>query len=145
MALHRAGSTETKRLFLESVNSRMRDAFLNETLLRNLAHSLELVKAWGADYNSARPHWTLGDQPAAGFAMHLTTAITRLAACDESFTRGRLLNPRQKAQMTCGFYSWMDEGPFACQRHSTDNQLGMQCPCCVYRTQDINQISRTHP
>ena len=73
--------------FVESFNGRMRDEFLNETLFRNLAHARELITAWITDYNTARPHSALGYQTPAGFALHLTTAIARPAARDESSAR----------------------------------------------------------
>jgi putative transposase len=65
----------------------MRDEFLNETLFRNLAHARDLITAWAAGYNTERPHSTLGYQTPAGFALHLTTAIARPAARDESSAR----------------------------------------------------------
>lgn len=65
----------------------MRDEFLNETLFRNLAHARDLFTAWAAGYNTERPHSTLGYQTPAGFALHLTTAIARPAARDESSAR----------------------------------------------------------
>ena len=79
--------------FVESFNGRMRDEFLNETLLRNIAHARELIAAWVTDYNTERPHSALGYQTPAGFALHLTTAITRPAARDESSARGAIAQP----------------------------------------------------
>lgn len=73
--------------FVESFNGRMRDEFLNETLFRNLAHARDLIAEWVTDYNTARPHSALGYQTPAGFALHLTTAIARPAARDESSAR----------------------------------------------------------
>lgn len=59
--------------FVESFNGRMRDEFLNETLLRNLAHARELTAAWVTDYNTNRPHSALAYQTPAGFALQLTS------------------------------------------------------------------------
>jgi putative transposase len=73
--------------FVESFNGQMRDEFLNETLLRNLAHARDLITAWVTDSNTARPHSALAYQTPAGFALHLTTAIARPAARDESSAR----------------------------------------------------------
>jgi putative transposase len=73
--------------FVESFNGRMRDEFLNETLLRNLADARDLIAAWVTDDNTARPHSALGYQTPAGFALYLTTAIARAAARDESSAR----------------------------------------------------------
>ncbi len=82
--------------FVESFNGRMRDEFLNETLFRNLAHARDLIAAWVTDYNTARPHSALGCQTPAGFALHLTTAIARPAARDESSARRAIAQPTPK-------------------------------------------------
>jgi putative transposase len=74
-------------------NGRMRDEFLNETLFRNLAHARDLIATWVTDYNTERPHSALGYQTPAGFALHLTTAIARPAACDESSARPAIAQP----------------------------------------------------
>lgn len=79
--------------FVESFNGRMRDEFLNETLFRNLAHARDLITAWVTDYNTARPHSALGYQTPAGFALHLTTAISRPAARDEGSARRPIAQP----------------------------------------------------
>jgi putative transposase len=73
---------------VESFDGKKRDAFLNETLFRNLAHARELLSAWTTDYNNQRPHSALGDQ---------TPAIARPAALLESPRAGRLLSPRRLA------------------------------------------------
>jgi putative transposase len=83
--------------FVESFNGRMRDEFLNETLFRNLAHARDLIAAWVTDYNTERPHSALGYQTPAGFALHLTTAIARPAARDESSARRAIAQPAPKA------------------------------------------------
>lgn len=79
--------------FVESFTGRMRDEFLNETLFRNLAHARELISAWVADYNTARPHSALGNQTPAGFTLHLTTAIASPAARNESSERRAIAQP----------------------------------------------------
>jgi putative transposase len=79
--------------FVESFNGRMRDEFLNETLFRNIAHARDLIDAWVTDYNTARPHSSLGYQTPAGFALNLTTAIARPAARDESSARRAIAQP----------------------------------------------------
>ncbi len=79
--------------FVESFNGRMRDEFLNETLLRNLTHARDLISAWRTDYNTTRPHSALGCQTPAGFALYLTTTIARAAARDESSARRAIAQP----------------------------------------------------
>ena len=73
----------------------MRDKFLNETLFRSLAHARALIAAQVTDYNTARAHSVLGYQTPAGFALHLTTAIARPAARDESSARRAIAQTAQ--------------------------------------------------
>ena len=58
--------------FVESFNGRMRDELLNETLFRDLDHARQLIGAWVADYNTARPHSALGYKTPAAYAEQLT-------------------------------------------------------------------------
>lgn len=59
----------------------------------HLAHARDLIAAWVTDYNTARPHSALGYQTPAGFSLHLTTAIARPAARDESSARRAIALP----------------------------------------------------
>ena len=54
--------------FVESFNGRMRDELLNETLFLDLDHGRQLIGAWVADYNTARPHSSLGYKTPAAYA-----------------------------------------------------------------------------
>jgi transposase InsO family protein len=58
--------------FVESFNGRMRDELLNETLFLDLDQARQLIGAWVADYNTARPHSSLGYKTPAAYAHHLT-------------------------------------------------------------------------
>lgn len=78
---------------MESFNGRMRDEFLNETLFRNLAHARDRIYAWVRDYNTTRPHSSLGYQTPAGFALNMINAIARPAARDESSARRAIAQP----------------------------------------------------
>src|SRR6202789_1347347 len=69
--------------FCESFNGRMRDELLNETLFFGLDHAQARIAAWADDYNSQRPHSSLGYLTPAAYAANLT------ATCD------RLRNPNQ--------------------------------------------------
>jgi hypothetical protein len=79
--------------FVESFNGRMRDALLNETMFRNLAHARVVVAAWAADYNTERPHSALDDQTPADYARALTTAIARPATRDDNAARRAIAQP----------------------------------------------------
>ena len=58
--------------FVESFNGRMRDELLNETLFLNLDQARLLIGAWVTDYNTARPHSSLGYRTPAAYADQLT-------------------------------------------------------------------------
>ena len=57
--------------YIESFNGRMRDELLNETLFFDLDQARQLIGAWVADYNTARPHSSLGYQTPAAYADQL--------------------------------------------------------------------------
>jgi putative transposase len=61
----------TQNAFVESFNGRMRDELLNETLFTSLAHAREKIAAWAQDYNTGRPHSSLGYATPAAFAADL--------------------------------------------------------------------------
>ena len=46
--------------YIESFNGRMRDELLNESLFIDLDQARRLIGAWVTDYNTARPHSSLG-------------------------------------------------------------------------------------
>jgi putative transposase len=61
----------TQNAFVESFNGRMRDDLLNETLFTSIAHAREKIAIWVDDYNTARPHSSLGYTTPAAFAADL--------------------------------------------------------------------------
>lgn len=58
--------------YIESFNGRMRDELLNESLFIGLDQARQLLGAWVADYNTARPHSSLGYKTPAANAGTLT-------------------------------------------------------------------------
>jgi transposase InsO family protein len=58
--------------YIESFNGRMRDELLNETLFFDLDKARQLIGAWVADYNTARPHSSLVYRTPAAYADQLT-------------------------------------------------------------------------
>ena len=58
--------------FVESFNGRMRDKLLNESLFLGLDHARELIATWVSDFNTQRPHSSLGYQTPADFARTIT-------------------------------------------------------------------------
>lgn len=54
--------------YVESFNGRMRDELLNETLFHGLDHARAVIREWAADYNTCRPHSSIGYQTPASYA-----------------------------------------------------------------------------
>ncbi len=46
--------------FVESFNGRLRDECLNQHIFGNLAEAREIIENWRIDYNTERPHTSLG-------------------------------------------------------------------------------------
>ncbi|WP_199260336.1 IS3 family transposase [Paracoccus binzhouensis] len=69
--------------YVESFNGRMRDELLNESLFFGLDHARSAIAEWRQDFNTARPHSSLGYQTPAAFAG--TLAAT---GSDASLDRG---------------------------------------------------------
>jgi integrase-like protein len=46
--------------FIESFNGRLRDEFLNETMFTSLAQARAVLEEWRRDYNTVRPHSSIG-------------------------------------------------------------------------------------
>jgi putative transposase len=53
--------------FAESFNGRLRDECLNEHLFPSLAAARRIIEAWRTDYNTVRPHSSLGGMAPAEF------------------------------------------------------------------------------
>src|SRR4051794_1057177 len=58
--------------YIESFNGRMRDELLNESLFIDLDQARQLIGAWVTDFNTARPHSSLGYKTPAAYAGTLT-------------------------------------------------------------------------
>ena len=54
--------------FAESFIGRLRDECLNETLFLNLAHARDVLSRWRIDYNTTRPHSSLGGMTPSAWA-----------------------------------------------------------------------------
>ena len=63
--------------FIESFNGRLRDELLNETLFSSLAHAREALSLWQDDYNTIRPHSSLGNLTPAAYADRSAPATQR--------------------------------------------------------------------
>ena len=54
--------------FIESFNGKFRDECLNQSWFLDLGDARRIIEAWRVDYNTARPHSSLGYQTPAEFA-----------------------------------------------------------------------------
>lgn len=61
----------TQTGFVESFNGRMRDELLNETLFFTVRQARSILARWLDDYNTERPHSSLGYATPAPFAAEL--------------------------------------------------------------------------
>jgi len=61
----------TQNGFVESFNGRMRDELLNETLFFTIGQARLILARWMHDYNTERPHSSLGYATPAAFAAEL--------------------------------------------------------------------------
>jgi putative transposase len=58
----------TQNGFIESFNGRLRDECLNEHLFSSLPEARRIIEAWRIDYNTKRPHSSLGGLTPTEFA-----------------------------------------------------------------------------
>jgi putative transposase len=63
--------------FIESFNGRLRDELLNETLFSSLAHARAALATWQVDYNTVRPHSSLGNLTPVEYADRSSPASQR--------------------------------------------------------------------
>ena len=61
----------TQNGFVESFNGRMRDELLNETLFFTIGQARSIMARWVDDYNTERPHSSLGYATPAAFSAEL--------------------------------------------------------------------------
>jgi putative transposase len=55
--------------YIESFNGKMRDELLNGKIFYTLKEAQILIEMWRKDYNTVRPHSTLGYRPPAPAAI----------------------------------------------------------------------------
>jgi putative transposase len=58
----------TQNAFIESFNGKFRDECLNQNWFMDLRHAREVIEAWRVDYNTVRPHSSLGYRTPEEFA-----------------------------------------------------------------------------
>jgi len=84
--------------FIESFNGRLRDELLNETLFTSLKHVREALAIWMEDYNTVRPHSSLGNLPPADYAKRSAPDMQRDGALRyvEGFAPRPVASPNQQ-------------------------------------------------
>ncbi|MCL4144477.1 UNVERIFIED_CONTAM: hypothetical protein GTU68_063228 [Idotea baltica] len=79
--------------YVESFNGTMRNECLNEHWFLDLEDARELIEAWRLDYNTERPHSSLGGKPPSEFAAEAQTPLRpgrcAASACAPSELRGK--------------------------------------------------------
>jgi putative transposase len=83
--------------YVESFNGRMRDELLNESLVFGLDHARSAIAEWREDFNTARPHSSLGYQAPAAYAEVITATGSNAAPIEGSAPPPVLPYPRQTA------------------------------------------------
>jgi putative transposase len=71
--------------YIESFNGKFRDECLNEHWFISLAHARNVIEAWRIEYNTERPHSSLGDLTPEEFARTIGQDSVSLTA-DSSFS-----------------------------------------------------------
>jgi putative transposase len=110
---HYAPGRPQQNAFIESFNGRVRDELLNETLFGSLAHARTALAEWRLDYNTVRPHSSLGNLSAVDYATLSARHRNGTGRCAQSgATRPAPLQHRaRQAQMANPLYSSLDEKP----------------------------------
>ena len=68
--------------YIESFNGRMRDELLNASLFFGLDHARSAIAEWAEDYNTFRPHSSLGYQTPAAYAGTIAVTGSNAAQCE---------------------------------------------------------------
>ena len=84
----------TQNGFVESFNGRMRDELLNETLFFSIGQARTVLARWVEDYNTERPHSSLGYTTPAAFAAGLSQQRSEFTPTVASPALLRDNNPR---------------------------------------------------
>jgi putative transposase len=75
------------RTYIESFNGKFRDECLNEHWFVTMAQARRVIESWRAEYNTERPHSSLGDLTPEEYA------VRRIAAHRERYRPPQTLTP----------------------------------------------------
>ena len=127
----------TQNGFVESFNGRMRDELLNETLFFTISQARAILARWVHDYNTERPHSSLGYATPAAYAAELekatgggnparcfTCAHARhhrsVSGCDWMKDGGHVTSCRCSR---CVFCASKQNGPLALERRDSEHYV----------------------
>jgi putative transposase len=81
--------------FVESFNGRLRDEFLNETLFTSFSQARAELETWRRDYNTERPHSSLGNLTPIAYAARIASIPQQAEALRaiEGFARRPVASP----------------------------------------------------
>jgi putative transposase len=65
----------TENAFIESFNGRFRDECLNENWFRNMEQARNIIEEWRQEYNTERPHSSLGNLSPSEFVMQQVALV----------------------------------------------------------------------
>jgi putative transposase len=71
----------TQNAFIESFNGKFRDECLNQNWFTDLTDARRIIEAWRVDYNTVRPHSSLGYQTPVEFAHRAAALRSPTAPC----------------------------------------------------------------
>jgi putative transposase len=83
---------------LDSFNGRLRDECLNANWFANLAEAKEKIEAWRKEYNTERPHSSLGYRTPEEFARQCSEPTSRI----EAIPPGRPLERMDRTALLAG-------------------------------------------
>lgn len=78
--------------YIESFNGKLREECLNRYAFANVREARQIIEAWRVEYNTYRPHSSLGYLTPAEFATH-TARLLRDAACTSLVMTEQVMYP----------------------------------------------------
>lgn len=93
----------TQNAFVESFNGRLRDECLNENLFGNLAEARRLIEAWRMDYNTKRPHTSLGGLSPQTYRTQFGNRPATLELRNGSAPRALTQPPKQETKVNMSY------------------------------------------
>ncbi len=99
--------TPVQNAFIESFNGKFRDECLNQNWFVSLAKARQIIEAWRVDYNTVRPHSSLGYRTPEEFAAQIAALRSPSAPYEPQFAQkgkpdSRPFHSRMVEALECG-------------------------------------------